>query len=77
MVYNDNQSIIHLVKNPTLHSKYRHIYLRYHWIQQVLEEGHLYLEKIHIVENPADMLTKILARDKQELCRSLACLGVT
>ena len=43
----------------------------------MLEEGNLNLEKIHVAENLADMLTKVLPRDKQELCRSLAGLGVT
>ena len=77
VLYCDSQSAIHLAKNPAFHSKSKHIDLRYHWIRQVLEEGHLQLEKIHTTENPTDMLTKILPRDKQELCRSLTGLGVT
>lgn len=77
VLYCDSQSAIHLVKNLAFHSKSKHIDLRYHWIRQVLEEGNLQLEKIHTTENPADMLTKILPRDKQELCRSLVGLGVT
>lgn len=60
----DSQSAIHLVKNPAFHSRTKHIDLKYHWIRQVLEEGHLHLEKIHTTENPADMLTKTLPRDK-------------
>ena len=54
-----------------------YIDLRNHWIQKVLEEGHLNLENINTAENPIDKLTKILPRDKQELCRRLAGLGVT
>ena len=64
-------------KNPKFHSRTKHIDLRYHWILQVLEEGHLNLKKIHIAENLADMFTKVFPRDKQELCRSLVGLGVT
>ena len=77
MLYCDSQSAIHLAKNPAFHSKSKHIDLRHHWIRQVLEEGHLQLEKIHTTENPTNMLTKILLRDKQELCRSLVGFGVT
>lgn len=76
-MYCDSQSAIHLAKNPTFHSKSKNIDLRYDWIRQVLEEGHLKLENIHTTENIAVMLTKILPRDKQELCRSLVGLGVT
>ena len=60
----DSQSIIHLAKNPRYHSKTKHIDVRYHWIRQVLDDGLLQLEKIHTEENPADMLTKTLPRDK-------------
>eukprot|EP00253_Pinus_taeda_P022287 PITA_22287 len=60
VLYCDSQSAIHLAKNPTFHSKTKHIDLRYHWIQHVLEEEQLSLEKIHTDRNPADMLTKIL-----------------
>ena len=35
------------------------------------------MEKIHIVENPVDILTKVLLRYKQEFCRRLVGLGVT
>ncbi|GAA0163590.1 hypothetical protein LIER_19416 [Lithospermum erythrorhizon] len=34
----DSQSAIHLCKNPSLHSRFKHIHLRYHWIKKVLEE---------------------------------------
>lgn len=77
MLYCDSQSAIHLTKNQTFHSKTKHIDLRYHWIRHVLEEEHLSLEKIHIDRNPADMLTKILRRNKHELCRGMVGLGVT
>ena len=77
VLYYDSQSAIHLAKNPTFRSRTKHIDLRYHWIRQVLEEGHLNLEKLHTAKNLADMLTKVFPRDKQELCRSLVGLGVT
>ena len=72
MLHCDSHSTIHLAKNPAYHSKTKNIDVRYHWIRQVLDVGLLQLQKIHIEENPADMLTKTLPRDKQELCRILA-----
>jgi hypothetical protein len=34
----------------------------------VLEDGHLKLEKIHTSQNPADMLTKGVTREKLSSC---------
>ena len=33
----DNQSVIHLAKKLTFHYKSKHIDIRYHWNQDVLE----------------------------------------
>jgi len=38
-LYSDIQSAIHLAKNSTLHSKTKHIHLRYHFIRSVVEGG--------------------------------------
>ena len=63
-MFTDSQSAIHLVKNSALHSKTKHIQLWYHFIQSVLEDGWLKLEKIHTNENLIDMLTKVVTREK-------------
>ena len=64
VVYSDSQSVIHLSKNSTFHSRSKHIDVRYHWIHDVLESKQLYLEKIHTNENRSDMLTKCLPKEK-------------
>jgi len=53
-----------LQKNSAFHSKTKHIQLKYHFIWLALEDGQLKLEKIHTNQNPADMLTKVLTREK-------------
>ena len=58
-LYSDIQSAIHLAKNSSFHSRTKQIHLKYHFIQSVLEDGELKLEKIHTSQNPADMLTKL------------------
>ncbi|KAD4982213.1 hypothetical protein E3N88_18884 [Mikania micrantha] len=67
-LYCDNQSAIHLGKNPVLHGKTKHIQLRYHFIRGLISDGTLMLEKIRGTENPADMLTKVVTLDKLKLC---------
>lgn len=66
-LHTDSQSAI-LAKNSALHSKTKHIQLRYHFIQSVLDDGQLRLEKIHTDDNPADMFTKVVTREKLNSC---------
>ena len=74
IVYCDSQSVIHLSKNSTFHSRSKHIDVRYHWIRDVLEMKELHLEKVHTSENGSDMLTKTLPKEKLEACRRRAGL---
>ncbi|KAL5774045.1 hypothetical protein ACOSP7_011602 [Xanthoceras sorbifolium] len=68
VLYCESQSAIHLAKNPSFHSRTKHIQLRYHFIRSLLEDGILKLEKISGAQNPADMLTKTVTTDKLKLC---------
>ncbi|CAL2271321.1 unnamed protein product [Prunus armeniaca] len=70
----DSQSAIHLSKNPSFHSRSKHIDVRYHWIRDVLESKQLQLENIHTDDNSSDMMTKSLPKDKYEFCRGAARL---
>jgi len=73
-LYNDIHSAIHLAKKSSSHSKTKHIQLRYHFIRSVLEDGQLKLEKIHTSQNLADMLTKVVTREKLSSCSVSVCL---
>ena len=67
-LYSVSQSAIHLAKNLVFHSRTKHIELKYHFIRSVLDEELLKLEKIHTSQNPADMLTKGVTREKLSSC---------
>ena len=54
------------------HSRTKHIDIRYHWICEIIDKQLLKLVKIHTKENPADMLTKAVTKEKLELCRDIA-----
>jgi hypothetical protein len=60
----DSQSAIHLAKNPTYHSKTKHIPIKYHFVRQVIDEGGVSLEKVHTKENCVDMFTKPVLLEK-------------
>ena len=70
----DSQSAIHLANNSALHSTTKHIQLQYHFIQSILEDGQLNLDKVHTDNNPRNMLTKVVTREK--LNSSLAWVGL-
>ena len=63
-MYNDNQSSIDVGKKSALHSKTKHTQLKYHFIRYVMEDELIKLEKIHTSQNLADMLTKVVNREK-------------
>ena len=54
----DNTSAINLFKNPIQHSKSKHIEIRYHFIQDLMEERVVCLEFIHTDNQKADIFTK-------------------
>lgn len=65
---------IHLTRNAAFHAKTKCIQLRYHFINTLLEGEHISLGKIHIIENPMNMLTKGMIQEKLKLF--LALVGV-
>ena len=68
----DSQSTIDVSKNSMYHSHSKHIEVRYNWLRLVIEQQWFELEKIHTDENLADMLTKVVSREKLKLCAGLA-----
>ncbi|GKA51739.1 retrovirus-related pol polyprotein from transposon TNT 1-94 [Tanacetum coccineum] len=68
----DNQSTIHLAKNSMFHKRTKHIDIWYHWIRDAIEDGMFELNKVHTDDNPSDMLTKAVAREKLKICCSFA-----
>lgn len=62
VLFCDNQSVIHLLKNSYFYSRSKHIDVHYHWIWDTLDSKLIELKKIHTDDNDSDMLTKVLPR---------------
>ncbi|CAG7719181.1 unnamed protein product, partial [Allacma fusca] len=71
----DNQSAIRLVKNPEMHTRTKHIDVRYHYIREVVEYEQISVDYIPTTDQLADGLTKPLVKGKLEENRS--GLGLT
>ena len=60
-----------LAKNPMFHAKTKHIEVKYHFIQDMLEDKTLHCVKVHTDDNSMDILTKVLPPKRFAHCRSL------
>ena len=67
----DNQSAIHLTKNQQYHDRTKHIDMKLHFVQDIIEKEVVKILKVKTEENVADFLTKALPRSKFELCLNL------
>ena len=65
----DSQSAIFLVKNPTYHSKTKHIDVQYHFVRDIIQENKVSLMKVDTLKNVADSLTKSMSTKKFSWCR--------
>lgn len=65
----DNTSAISISKNPIMHSKTKHIPIRYHFIIDHVLEKTIKLEHIGTKEQVADIFTKPLPRETFEYLR--------
>ncbi|GJV88834.1 retrovirus-related pol polyprotein from transposon TNT 1-94 [Tanacetum coccineum] len=72
----DNQSALYLARNPTFHSKTKHIRVQYHFVREKVEEGTVDMQKIHTDDNVADYLTKAINAGLLELFAAGIAFGV-
>jgi hypothetical protein len=65
----DSQSAIFLAKNPTYHSKTKHIDVQYHFVRDMVEEKKVLLMKVDTLKNVADSLKKYVSTENFSWCR--------
>jgi len=68
-IFCDNTSAISISKNPVMHSKTKHIPIKYHFFWQQVLEQKVKLEYVPSMEQVADILTKPLPRETFEYLR--------
>eukprot|EP00253_Pinus_taeda_P005578 PITA_05578 len=65
----DNTSAINISKNPVMHSKTKHIPIKYHFLREQVLEQKVKLEYVPSKKQVADILTKPLPRETFEYLR--------
>ena len=72
MIYEYNQSAIAIAKNPQFHGRVNHINIKYHLIQEHVNNNNIELKYCQTSEMIMDMLMKGLGRIKFEKLRETA-----
>jgi hypothetical protein len=60
LIYCDNTSAISISKNPVMHSKMKHILIKYHFRPEQVVEKNIRVEYVGTKEQVADIFTKPL-----------------
>jgi hypothetical protein len=65
-IYCDNTSAISISKNLVMHSKMKHIPIKYHFLQEQVAKKNIRVEYVGTKEQVADIFTKPLPREAFE-----------
>ena len=69
VINSDNTSAINMSKNPIMHSKKKHIPIKYHYLREHVSEKIVKLEYIDTKEQIAEIFTKPLPKEAFERLR--------
>ena len=73
-LFSDSQSAIHLIENQVYSSRTKHIDVRGFFLILEEERSKIKLLNVSTLDNPSDMMTKSLPKDKFEHCSNLISL---
>ena len=65
-IFCDNSSAISISKNPVMHSKTKHIPIKYHFVREQVVENNIKLEYVGTKEQIFDIFTKPLPHEAFE-----------
>ena len=68
-LYCDNTSAISISKNHVMHTKTKHIAIKYHYVRELVQDKEVKMEYIHTKEQIANIFTKALPKDAHEYLR--------
>ena len=66
LIQGDNDGLIAMAKNPQFHKRSKHIEIRWHWVQELVQDGKISIESCRDPDQTADVLMKPLPRPKHK-----------
>jgi len=75
MINLNSENVLKAIKNPVFHIHTKHFDMRHHFIRDVVAKGELSVDYITGDENPADIFTKSLDRNKHAVALGLILSG--
>ena len=69
VIYCKNTSAISVSKNPVMHSKTKHIAIKYHFLREQIQEKELRLEYMASKEQATNLFTEPFLKDTFEYLR--------
>ena len=61
----------YLAKNQVCHIRMKHINVRFYFVREILDEGDIKLQKIHMKKTPVDILAKVVPGMEFAHCKEL------
>jgi len=68
-LYCDNKSAINISKNLVMHTKTKHIAIKYHYLRELVQDKEAKMECVNTKEKIAVIFTKALPKDAHEYLR--------
>ena len=69
ILYYDNTSAINISKNLVMHTKTKHIAIKYHYLRELVQGKEVKMEYVNTKEKIDDIFTKSLPKDAHEYLR--------
>ena len=69
ILYCDNTSAINISKNPVMHTKTKHIAIKYHYLRELVQDKEVKMEYVNTKEQIDDIFTKVLPKEAHEYLR--------
>ena len=63
IIFSDNNSAINISKNPMMHTKTKHIAIKYHIFRELVHDKEVILENVNNKEKIVDIFTNPLPKD--------------
>ena len=63
VIFCDNTSAINISKNPMMHTKTKHIAIKFHFLRKLVQDKEVRLEYVNTKEQITDIFTKPLPKD--------------